>query len=242
MFDAAIDEVTATYETGDPEEFQTDYGFQAIWLEDTSLIDGSSIEPKEIELKATELLFDQIPKYVDNVEEIERFCLPLFAKFGSDYALKHVLFKLDSSPSMSQMYFSYLSQFLNDESVVKEVCLFFISRRLTFDWEYLWAIGTIIQMEKVDDAVVASLLKICTENVDDAVKAMALIAVAKLGDVDRQKTVADAIGKVHSIYLRGAILFSARYMHKAVRKNVIDLLENADPMLSMIAKSVKKHG
>ena len=142
---------------------------------------------------------------------------------------------------MSQIYFSYLSQFLNDESVVKEVCSFFISRRLTFDWEYLWAIGTIIQMEKVDDAVVASLLKIGSENVDDTVKAMALIAVAKLGDVDRQKTVADAIGKVHSIYLRGAILFSTRYMHKAVRKNVIDLLENTDPMLSMIAKSVKKH-
>ncbi len=236
MFDAAIAEVQATYVTGEPEEILTDYGFQVIWSEETNTPDDTPIE-----LMATELLFDQIPKYVDNVEEIERFCLPLFAEFYSDYAIEHVLAKLDNSPSMSQIYFSYLSQFLDNESVVKEVCSAFVNRRLTFDWEYLWAIGTIIQMKEVDDTVVASLLKICTENIDDSVKAMAFIAVAKLGDVDRQKTVADAIGKIHSIYLRGAILFSARYMHKAVRKNVIDLLENTDPMLSMIAKSVKKH-
>ena len=240
MFDAAIVEVKATYETGEPEEILTDYGFQSIWLEEDTTID-ENLPDEEIELIATQLLFDQIPKYVDNVEEIERFCLPLFAEFGSDYAIEHVLAKLNNLPSMSQIYFSYLSQFLDYESVATEVCSSFVNRRLTFDWEYLWAIGTIIQMKNVNDTMVASLLKMCTENIDDSVKAMAFIAVAKHGDVDRQKTVADAIGKVHSNYLRAAILFSARYMHKAVRKNVIDLLENTDPMLSLIAKSVKKH-
>lgn len=236
MFDAAIDEVQATYIAGEPEEILTDYGFQVIWTEEVS-----TTEDNPIELMATELLFNQIQKYPDNVEEIERFCLPLFAEFGSNYALEHVLAKLDNSPSMSQIYFSYLSKFLHDDSVVKAVCSLFVNRRLTFDWEYLWAIGTIVQMTEVEDTVVASLLKICTENIDDSVKAMAYIAVAKLGDVDRQKSVANAIGKVHSIYLRGAILFSSRYMHKAVRKTVIDLLENTDPLLFMIAKSVKIH-
>lgn len=237
MFDAAIAEVQATYTAGEPDEIITDYGFQVIWSEEET-----SIDAEEIELMATKLLFDQIPKYAENGEEIERFCLPLFAAFGSEYAIDHVLAKLDNVPSMSQIYFSYLSQFLEKEAIKEHVCSTLVQRKLTFDWEYLWAIGTIVQIPSVDDAIVASLLKLCTENVDDSVKAMAFIAAAKLGDVDRQKTVAEAIGKNHSLYLRGAILFSARYMHKAVRKNVIDLLENTDPMLSMITKSVKKHG
>lgn len=236
MFDDAIAEIQAIHTTGEPEEILTDYGFQVIWNQEENDIDGEVIK-----LMATELLFDQIPKYAENSEEIERFCLPLFAAFGSDYAMEHVLAKIDSCSSMSQIYFSYLSQFLDRPEVKEQVCSVFVKRKLIFDWEYLWAIGTIVQLNEVDDAVVASLLKICTENVDDSVKAMAYIAAAKLGDVDRQKTVAEAIAKTHSIYLRGAILFSARYMHKAVRKNVIDLLENTDPLLSMITKSVKKH-
>jgi hypothetical protein len=236
MFDAAIAEVQATYTAGEPEEIFTDYGFQVIWTEEDAELDN-----EEVELMATQLLFDQIPKYAENSEEIERFCLPLFAAFGSNYAIESVLAKLDNSSSMSQIYFSYLSQFLEDETVKDKVCAVVVQRKLTFDWEYLWAIGTIVQMPEVEDAVVASMLKLCTENIDDSVKAMALIAAAKLGDVDRQKTVAEAIGKFHSLYLRAAILFAARYMHKAVKKNVIDLLENTDPMLSMISKSVKKH-
>lgn len=236
LFDAAVAEVQERFTGGETEEILTDYGFQAIWSEESVIIDY-----EEIELKATEILFDQIPKYTDNSEEIERFCLPLFAAFNSEYAIEHVISKLDNSPSMSQIYFSYLSKFLDNQMVSDKICAVFMGRRLTFDWEYIWVIGTITQMTKVDDAVVASLLKCCTDNYDDTVKAMALIAAAKLGDVHRQKTVADAIGKSQSPYIRGAILFAARYMHKAVRKNVIDLLENTDPMLVMIAKSVKQH-
>lgn len=236
LFDAAIAEIQETYSPDKPEEILTDYGFQVIWGDHDTALDGETIE-----LMATELLFDQIPKYIDSSEEIERFCLPLFAAFGSEYAVEHVLAKLDNTPSMSQIYFSYLSQFLGKDDVRERICSVIIQRKLTFDWEYLWAIGAIVQLKNVEDAVVASLLKLCTENVDDAVKAMAFIAAAKLGDVDRQKTVADAIGKVHSLYLRGAILFSARYMHKAVKKNVIDLLENTDPMFAMITQSVKMH-
>ncbi len=236
MFDDAIAEIQVIHTAGEPEEILTDYGFQVIWNQE-----GDEIDDETIELMATELLFDQIPKYAENGEEIERFCLPLFAAFGSDYAIDHVLAKVDNCSSMSQIYFSYLSQFLDRPDVKEQVCSVFVKRKLTFDWEYLWAIGTIIQLKEVDDSVVASLLKLCSENVDDSVKALAFIAAAKLGDVDRQKTVAEAIAKEHSIYLRGAILFSARYMHKAVRKNVIDLLENTDPLLSMITKSVKAH-
>lgn len=236
LFDDAIAEIQAQYASSETEEILTDYGFQSIWSDETNELDE-----QEIELKATELLFDQIQKYIENIEEIERFCLPMFAAFGSRYAVEHVLSKLDNAPSMSQIYFSYLSEFLDEEPVAHAVCGALVHRKLTFDWEYLWAIGTIIQMSSVDDAVVSSLLKLCSEDVDDCVKALALIAVAKLGDVDRQHTVAEAIAKFHSTYVRAAILFSARYMHKAVRKKVLDLLENTDPMLSMIAKSVKKH-
>ena len=155
LFDAAIAEIQATYAAGEPEEILTDYGFQVIWEEAES---GDELDDQTIELLATQLLFDQIPKYAENREEIERFCLPLFAEFGSDYALEHVLSKIGSCPSMSQIYFSYLSQFLDSDGVKEKVCHVIRERKLIFDWEYLWAIGTLVQMDSVDDSIVASLL------------------------------------------------------------------------------------
>ena len=236
MFDDAIEEVRAIYIANAEDEILTDYGFQSIWSEENPTIDN-----EEIELKATEMLFDQIQKYNENCEEIERFCLPLFASFGSPYAIDHVLVKLYNTPSMSQIYFSYLSKFITHKNVQQHIFSAITQRKLTFDWEYLWAIGTIVQMPLISDEMVASLLKMCTENYDDSVKAMAFIAVARHGDVSRQKTVVDALNRIHSPYIRGAILFSARYMQKAIRKNVIDLLENTDSLLQMIAKSTKSH-
>lgn len=137
LFQAAIDELEQAKESGEFEGVWTDYGFQAIWQDEDEI--GEEEQNEGIELAATKSLFDQIPKYSENIEEIERFCLPLFARYGSDYALDHVIAKVDSTSSMSQLYFSYLSGFLEEDRVKQHLLKTLIERRLTFDWEYIWS-------------------------------------------------------------------------------------------------------
>ena len=233
LFSTAIEEIHSLYEDGGFEEVYTDYGFQTIWVDyDTE------INHDEINLTATQLLFDEINKYPSNTEEIERFCLPMFAAFNSDYALDEVLNKIESTPSMSQIYFSYLSNFLDNEKVTSKIESILSHMKLQFEWEYLWVLACAIKIEKAPDSMVSLFINIAMKATQESVVALAWIAAAKHGDYDRQKTVVDAIEMTHSNYIRGAILFSARYMSKPLKKITIDLLENQNELFKMITISV----
>ena len=107
LFADAVAEISAQVDDSD---FDADYGFQSEWDEDEE-------SGEELELKATKLLFDSISEYPGQEENIERFCLPLFSKAGSDYAVTHVLDALKKRPSMSQIYASYLAKFLAEQDV-----------------------------------------------------------------------------------------------------------------------------
>src|SRR5262249_15184547 len=76
MFDAAVEEISQQV---DDEDFDADYGFQSEWDDEVS-------EEEDLELKATKSLFDSVLHYPGQEEAIERFCLPLFSKAGSNYA------------------------------------------------------------------------------------------------------------------------------------------------------------
>jgi hypothetical protein len=81
LFADAVDEIAAQIEDI---EFAVDYGFQSEW-------DEEATEKEDLELAATKALFDSISSYPGQEESIERFCLPLFAKAGSMYAVEHVI-------------------------------------------------------------------------------------------------------------------------------------------------------
>jgi len=94
LFDDAVNEIR---DQMNDEDFDADYGFQSEWEEDDE-DEGDEEGEDDLDLKATKLLFNSVGKYVGQEENIERFCLPLFAKAESDYALQHV-FHDDLRPS-----------------------------------------------------------------------------------------------------------------------------------------------
>jgi len=235
LFSKAVQEIESLYEEGRYEEIYTDYGFQTIWVE-YDLEENKNV----IELHATKILYDELNKYPNNTEEIERFCLPMFSAFNSDHALDEVLNKVETTPSMSQIYFSYLSNFLTNDKVTSKIESVLSQMKLQFEWEYLWALACAIKLEKASDSLVSSFLNISQNSTHESVIALALIAAAKHGDYDRQKTVVEMLQRTQSEYIRGAILFSSRYMHKSLRKITIDLLENQSSFYKMISISVAK--
>ena len=97
LFSSAVEEISGQV---DDKDVDADYGIQSEWDEEDEI---EEIDDKELELRATEILFNSMEEYPGHEESIERFCLPLFAKARSDYAIGHVMDTFKKRPAMSQM-------------------------------------------------------------------------------------------------------------------------------------------
>ena len=132
LFTEAISEIA---EQLDDQDSQSNYGFQSDW-------DEEEVQTDDLELKATKSLFDSIEKYSGHEESIERFCLPLFSKASSDYALAHVLHALSIRPSMTQIYCNYMVRFIEHRDVSARLAVLLEDRSVT-DWQKMWILATL---------------------------------------------------------------------------------------------------
>ena len=179
----------------------TDYGFQSEW-------DDEEIDEEDLELQATTVLFDSLSDYPGHEENIERFCLPLFSKAGSDYAVEHVLDAFKKRPSMSQIYASYLAKFL-EMNGVHEFLLDLLKDAALFDWQKMWVLAALSQAEAADDAAVKPALELLRDaNRHDALRAVAAIYVGRFGDHTRRRALASIYGSVSS-YIQATIYYSS---------------------------------
>jgi hypothetical protein len=208
LFDAAVDEIA---DQVDEDDFDTDYGFQSEWEDEEP--DG-----EDLELKATQVLFDSIANYPGQEENIERFCLPLFTKAGSDYAVDKVIDAFEKRPAMSQIYASYLAKFLSNNDV-REFLLGLLEAPSLVDWQKIWIIAAVSQVTKADDNAVKLAWTICKDaNRHDALRAVAAIYVGRFGDHARRKSLISIYGSV-SPYVQAAIYFSSRQWPGPERAN-----------------------
>lgn len=232
MFESALEEISAQI---DDEEFDADYGFQSEWDDD----DDDDEEDLDLSLEATKHLFDAIPNYSGHEENIERFCLPLFAKINSDYAIGHVLESFKKRPSMSQIYAAYLAQFLDEDGVV-EYLVELLTDPSLMDWQKMWVLAALLQgPEATDDAVkVVNQLLIDTKR-HDVLRAVAAIFVGKFGDHARRKALRHLYTSL-SPYVQLAVYFSSRNWDGPDRKNTRDAWGASSPMHSLMTAALSK--
>jgi Reverse transcriptase (RNA-dependent DNA polymerase) len=213
LFSDAVAEIASQVDDSD---FDADYGFQADW--EDSDADSLDSDDEDLELKATTLLFDSLSEYPGHEENIERFCLPLFSKADSDYAVTHVLESFKKRPSMSQIYSSYLAKFL-DIPHVHKFLLNLLNDVSLADWQKMWIVAALSQSKKSpDDAVkvVVDLLK--DANKHETLRAVAAIYVGRFGDHTRRKALVSLYPTVSS-YIQAAMYFSSRQWPSAERAN-----------------------
>jgi len=217
LFKQAVEEISNQI---DDEDFDADYGFQYEWNdEEHAEIEGDDeVEHDGLELKATEILFDAIDDYPGHEENIERFCLPLFSKAGSDYAVGHVFNAFAQRPAMTQIYAAYLSNFL-DNNEIYEFLVECVDDDDLFDWQRMWVLAALLQAVPSDDVPVKKALGILQDGTaHDALRAVAAIYVGRHGDAARRKTLSAAYQNV-SAYVQAAIYFSSRTWPKVERGN-----------------------
>lgn len=193
------------------DDFDADYGFQSEW-------EDEEVGEEDLELGATTVLFDSLSEYVGHEESIERFCLPLFAKAGSEYAVKHVIDSFKKRPSMSQIYCAYLAKFLNSKEVHQSL-LGFLQDDSLLDWQKMWLLAALGQMKKSDDATVKAAFDILADaHRHESLRAVAAVHVGRFGDHGRRKNLISMYASV-TPYIQSAIYYSSRRWPGPERSN-----------------------
>lgn len=239
LFEEAVQEISSQV---DEEDFDVDYGFQSEWEdEEEDALDDADAEEQDqdLELKATMVLFDAIADHPGHEETIERFCLPLFAKAGSDYAVAHVLDAFAKRPSMTQIYVSYLSKFLPQGQVYDFLCERLADRSLV-DWQLMWILAALITCEPLDNAPIKTALSLLRDgSIHEATRATAAIYVGRYGDAARRKTLVAIYGNL-SPYIQAATYFSSRYWPLVERRNAKAQWGALTPLNELLTKVFEK--
>lgn len=211
LFAAAVQEISEQIEE---EDFDADYGFQSDW-EDADEGDENS-DSDTLELAATKLLFDSISEYPGYEENIERFCLPLFARSASDYAVGQVLDGFKKRPSMSQIYSAYLVGFLHEDHV-SSFLVGALADSSLMDWQKMWILAALMQAkEGAVDGDKAALDVLQDMSHHEALRAVAAVYLGRFGDHARRKTLRTMYQSA-TPYIQAAIYFSSRAWPKAER-------------------------
>ena len=235
LFDDAVDEIRDQMKD---EEFDADYGFQSEWEEDDENDDENEDED-DLDLKATKLLFNSITKYVGQEENIERFCLPLFAKAESDYALQHALESFKKRPSMAQIYASYVAKFLDRDGVLGALLTLLVDPELT-DWQKMWILAALSQTEKHKDPSAKVALDLLQDaNRHETLRAVAAIFVGRFGDHSRRLTLL-GVYTTSSQYIQSAIYFSSRKWPKVERQTAKNNWGNHSALNKLLSHAMSK--
>lgn len=232
LFSAAFDEAK---EQLTEEEMQSEYGFQAEWDGDDD--DDDDEKHDALELAATQALFDSIDDYPGSEENIERFCLPLFARAGSDYAVEHVLEAFSERPSMSQIYAAYLAGFL-DSTEVKRFLAATLKDDSTMDWQRMWVLAALMQADgPVNGAVKNALALLESGERNNTLRASAAIYAGRFGD----HTTRIKLSRLYSglpAYIQLAIYYSSRAWPLAEKRTAKSSWGDHSPLHTLLTTTL----
>ena len=227
LFSNAVEEVT---DQADEFGEEAGYGFQGDWEDE----EESYSEQYDIELAATELLFDSADDYEGQEENIERFCLPLFARAKSDYAVDHVIANLMNRPSMAQIYCSYLSKF-SGHAEVRKAFLDLATEKNVYDWQRMWAIAGLLVSGSAKNKEVSSIFSVFeSKEVEEPVRAVAAIFTGRYGNHSKRTDLFSSYGSEGSEYLRAAIYFSSRWFPTVEKSNAKSQWANDNELNELI--------
>jgi hypothetical protein len=116
------------------------------------------------------------------------------------------------------MYLGYVAQFATSPEVRRKLEELILSNGLVFDFQRMYLLAAALSCDKVRKEVVNKALRFLdNRSVGQEVRAIAAIFAAKLGTGQQKRRVRLAYESEDSAYVRGAILYAARYFTSAER-------------------------
>lgn len=216
------------------EYIETGYGFTAEW----DLVEEP--EEEDVELAATQILYDSIEQYPKQAEKIERFCLPLMRATGSDHAVDDILRNIGVKAHLTRLYHSYLSGFTSDNpEIVRQLSQLIVDEVLATDYQRMYILGSLLNAQSISKIVCNHVLQwLQTPTIAKETRAISALFVAKHGTPNQKRAVRLAYENEPAMYVKSAILYASRYFVTAEKKTCRRAWGGHSVINSLIAQSI----
>ncbi len=201
-----------------------------------------AVRPEAIEQRALVTLYEQRDDQpADISERIEKFCIPRFAALGSDAAVDSAVSAVVEKPHLARTYAIYLSVLVrSNPDLVGSLMAAFVSPAVHSDYQALWpayalSIAPTCSAEAVDEAIRS--LRNLRKN--EATRAICAIVIARHGSAAQRRIVRNHYQDEPSAYVRGALLYAARYLPTAERRTCLTSWAGHSAINALIAKAVR---
>ncbi|MHA6279029.1 RNA-directed DNA polymerase [Salinimicrobium sp. CAU 1759] len=203
---------------------------------------NGSIEDEDMELMATQALFDNHEVERNTRLKVERFCLPIFSAGNNDHALEYVLNNYSAEPSMSQTYFGYLRKLvLQDSTLVNHIEPIFSHNNMIFDYQKKWLYSVLLYAENVSDSILKQALSdLQNPTKNPALRAICAILVGKNGTAQKRRILKNHYSNEQSEYVKSAILFASQYFPKQEKDTCFRAWSGHNETNALIVTAIKK--
>lgn len=216
------------------EHLATGYGFTAEW----DVIE--ELDEENVELAATKILYDAKDQFPNQVDKIERFCLPLMRATGSDYAVDSVMRNIMVKPYLTRLYHSYLSRFTSENvDIVSQLSSIVIDDTFVTDYQRMYVLGSLLNSTTISRDVCNRVLQwLQPHDIAKETRALAAIFVAKHGSPNQKRAVRLVYESEPSEYVKSAILYGSRYFVTAEKRTCCRAWGGHTPVNALIAQSL----
>lgn len=215
------------------------YGFQSTW---EPTLEQEEPSEEAIEVLATESLYESRSEAnPTQQEQIDKFCLPVFAAAQSPKAVDDAIEGVSRRPHMSQVYCFYLASLMRaDPDLASRFEQTIPFRQLPYDWQAMWCLGALLSATSVSSAAVDESLRIMRDGRrSTALRGLCAAFAGKFGNPSQRRILRLHYSNEPSDYVRSAILFASRYLPTEERNTCISSWGGHSFTNSLIGKAVK---
>lgn len=233
LFTAARQEIS---ETEVELAIDTPYGFETIWVPQNVILPR-----EEIELRAIKDLYRKTSDPEVDSEKIERFCLPYLSRVGDKVAVERSLNGIVSRPHLSRIYCNYLLPLARSDSGISNQLESIIgNEEIPYDWSLIWPIAALIEVDSVSGETVNQVIRIVEDSRRlEGLRGVAAYLVAKHGTAMQRRLLRHMYDREPSPYVKGAILFSAKYFPTDERNSCLRAWGSHSMTNSLIASAIR---
>lgn len=236
MFDGAKEEISSELDRVDFYQSTISWDFL---IEDED--QEEEIDELDFELLATTSLFTKMDVAEDARNKIDRFCLPIFAASGSDFALDYVLEKYPSAIHMSQIFAKYLKPFIfRDSNVAARTEKLLNHVDVIFEFQIMWLYAVLMASGSVNRATVNSAINHLRDSrLSPALRAVCAVFVSKFGNAAQRRVLTRHYQAEPSDYVRSAMVYAARYLPSAERNTCFSAWGGHSELNSLVVTAAK---
>lgn len=238
--ETALDEMfTAAREEVEAEALQGDwYSFQITWMPE------EEPEEEELELMATEALYDQIGGVETpfDREKIEKFCLPVFAAARSTSGVDRSLTGIIERPHLTQLYASYLGALVDDNPEIVDQLSDVVNGDLTaYDWQLMWVVGALLRAPNLRSEVVDQALRtLRNSSRSQGLRAVCALVVGRHGHAGQRRNLRHWYADEPSDYVRAAIVYAARYLPSRERSTAVAAWSGHSRLNALVGRAAQE--